>query len=73
MKRMNLGKTLSTVLAIGGAIVAASASAQMQGGYGMMDGNSGGWMGGYGGGWVVIVLVAVVAGLVGWIVGQRKK
>ncbi len=44
MKRMNLRKTLSAALFIGGTIVAASALAQSQGGYGMGPG----MMGGYG-------------------------
>ena len=44
MKRMNLRKTLSAALLIGGTIVAASALAQSQGGYGMGPG----MMGGYG-------------------------
>jgi len=32
-----------------------------------------GWMGGYGGYWLPILLVAVVAGLVIWVVKQRGK
>jgi hypothetical protein len=43
------------------------------GGSGMMDGYGTGWMGGYGGIWVPILLVAVVAGLVGWIVAKKAK
>ena len=80
MKRMNLKRTLSAALLIGGPIVAASALAQSQGGYGM---GSGGMMGGYGAGWMggggyggfllPVLLVVVVAGLVAWIVAQKKK
>lgn len=32
-----------------------------------------GWMGGYGGFWVPILVVAVVAGLVVWVVKQKGK
>lgn len=80
MKRMNLRKTLSAALLIGGPIVATSALAQSQGGYGM---GSGGMMGSYGAGWMggggyggfllPVLLVVVVAGLVAWIVAQKKK
>lgn len=80
MKRMNLKSALSAALLIGGPIVATSALAQSQGGYGM---GSGGMMGGYGAGWMgtggyggfllPILLVVVVAGLVAWIVTQKKK
>lgn len=83
MKRMNLGKALSTAILIGGSIVATSALAQSQGGYGpgngtgsgmMGGGYGGGWMGGgYGGIWLPVLLVVVIAGLVAWIVAQKKK
>ena len=86
MKRISLRKTLSTTALIGGTIVAASALAQSQGGYGtgsgMMGSNTSGWMGGsgagwmgggYGGIWLPVLLVIVVAGLVAWIVAQKKK
>jgi len=73
MKRINLEKTLSTVLGIAGPLAAASALSQPQGSYGMMHDYGGSWMGGYGGGWVLILLVAVIAGLVGWIVGHKSK
>jgi hypothetical protein len=39
----------------------------------MMYGYGAGWMGGYGGIWVAIVLVLLVAGLVAWIVKQRRQ
>ena len=74
MKHMNLSKTLSTAALIGGTIVATSAVAQSQGGYGMMGGYGAGWMGGgYGGIWLPVLLVVVVAGLVAWIVAQKRK
>ena len=75
MKQMRLRKTLSAAVLIGGPIVASSALAQSQGGYGMGTGMMGGygWMGGYGGMWLPILVVAVVAGLVGWIIGQKRK
>ena len=78
MKHINLRKTLNSAVLIGGPIVATSALAQSQGGYGMgsgmMGGYGAGWMGGgYGGIWVPILLVAVVAGLVAWIVAQKRK
>jgi uncharacterized membrane protein len=77
MKRMNLSKILSAAASIGGSIVATSVLAQSQGGYGpggMMGGYGAGWMGGgYGGIWVPILLVAVVAGVVAWVVTQKRK
>ncbi len=48
MKRMNLKRTLSTVLLICGPIVATSALAQSQGGYNMGSGMMGGYGQGYG-------------------------
>ena len=85
MKRMNLRKTLSAAALLGGPIVAASALAQSQGGNagsGMMGGNGVGWMGGYGSSWIggygggiwmPVLLVIVVAGLVAWVIAQKKK
>lgn len=75
MKRMNLRNALSAALLIGGPIAAASAMAQSQGGSsGMMGGHGDGWMGGgYVGMWLPILLVVAVAGLVVWIVAQKKK
>jgi len=79
MKRMNPERFLTTGLLACGSIMAASALAQSQGGYGPgsggMMGNYGpGWMGGgYGGMWALILLVIVVAGLVAWIVARRRK
>ncbi len=87
MKRMNL--RLNAAALIGGTIVAASALADTQqggsgygmgSGSGMMGGNGSGWMGSYGSGsmggygiWLPILLVAVIAGLVVWIVAKKKK
>ena len=77
MKRMNLRKNLNAAVLIAGTIMAASALADTQEGLGMGSGMMGGygtgWMGGYGGIWVPILLVAVVAGLVGWIVAKKGK
>ncbi len=79
MKRINLGKTLSAAVWIGGPIISASALADTQqggSGYrmgpGMMDGYYGfGWMGGYGG--LPILLVIVLVGVVAWAVAQKRK
>ncbi len=74
MKRMNLRKNLNAAVWIAGTIMATSTLADAQeGGSGMMGGYGTGWMGGYGGIWVPILLVAVVAGFVGWIVAQKRK
>lgn len=78
MKRINLRKTLSVVVLIGVPVVAASALAQPQSGYGpggMMGDHGSGWMGGYGFGgmWVPILVVIVLAALVAWVVAQNKK
>lgn len=78
MKRMSLRKSLSAAVLITGTIMAASVLAGTQEGgsgtgTGMMGGYGTGWMGGYGGIWVLILLVAAVAGLVGWIVAQKRK
>jgi len=42
-------------------------------GSGMMNGYGGGWMGGYGAIWVTVLLVIVAAGLVAWVVKQKRK
>jgi len=62
--------------AYGPGMMGGNAQGQNQGGYGsrMMGGGYGfGWMGGYGGIWVPILLVILVAGLVAWVVRQKKK
>lgn len=53
-------------------LVTTSASAQDGN---MMNGGrwDNGWMGRYGGNWVLIVVLAVVVGLVIWVVKQQKK
>jgi uncharacterized membrane protein len=53
-------------------LLLASSTALAQGGN-MMNGGTwgGGWMGGYGGMWVPILLVAVVVGLVVWVVKRK--
>jgi len=75
MKHLSLRKNLSTTVLLAGTIMAASALADThEGGSGMMGSYSTIWMGGgYGGIWVPILLVAVVAGLVGWVVAQKRK
>ncbi|OGA35264.1 MAG: hypothetical protein A3F75_01755 [Betaproteobacteria bacterium RIFCSPLOWO2_12_FULL_64_23] len=81
MKRINLSKILSAAVLMGGSIIAASALAQSQGGYGpgygpggMMGGYGAGWMGGgYGGIWVPVLIVAAIAGVVAWVVTQKRK
>ena len=74
MKYLDLRKTLNAATLIGATIMATTAQAvAWQGGYGMMDGYGTGWMGGYGGIWMPILLVVVVAGLVAWIVTQKRK
>jgi len=75
MKRMNLRNTLSAALLMGGPIAATSALAQSQGGgSGMMGSYGAGWMGGgYGEMWLPVLLVVVVAGIVVWIVAQKRK
>ncbi len=78
MNRMSLRKHVNAAVVIAATIMSASALADtQQGGYGMGSGMMGGygtgWMGGHGGGWVLILLIAVVAGLVGWIIAQKRK
>ena len=65
---MALAVTAILLTAVGAA--SAQNGTMMNGGSGGMWG--GGWMGGYGGFWVPILL-AVVVGLVGWIVMQKRK
>jgi len=62
----SVGVGLAPLLATGNAL--AQNRPMMNGG---MWGS--GWMGGYGGHWVPILVVAVVIGLVFWVVNQRKK
>ena len=79
MQRTDFRKTWRVAVLTGGATMTASALAQPQGasghgiGSGMMGGYGGGWMDGYGGVWLPILLVIVVAGLVAWIVTQKRK
>ena len=74
MKRINRRNALRAALLMGGPIFATSALAQSQGGFGMMGGYGAGWMGGgYGGIVLLILLIVVVAGLVAWIVAQKRK
>jgi uncharacterized membrane protein len=49
-------------------------SASAQSGTMMNGGMSGyGWMGGYGGYWLPVLVLAVVVGLVVWVVKRQKK
>lgn len=84
MQRISVLNLLNAAALTGGSILVANAWAQpSQGGYGpgsngmgpgMMGNYDGfGWMGGYGGIWAPILLVAVVVGVVVWVVAQKKK
>lgn len=83
MTGTKLSKILNAAASLGGTIMAASAlAAAPQGAYGfgygqdsdMMGDQGAGWMGGgYGGIWLTVLVVIVVAGLVAWIVAQKKK
>ena len=59
---------------VGLASLLGAGSALAQNGPRMHDGMWGsGWMGGYGGYWVPLLVLAVVVGLVVWVVKQQKK
>jgi hypothetical protein len=59
---------------VGLAVLLATGSALAQNGTMMTGGMSGpGWMGAYGGYLVPILVLAVVVGLVVWVVKQQKK
>jgi hypothetical protein len=62
----SVGVGLASLLATGS--ILAQSGTMMNGG---MWGS--GWMGGYGGYWVPILVLAVVVGLVVWVVKQQKK
>lgn len=64
----------SLAFAVGSVPLLTAGVASAQSGY-MMNGNmwNGGWMGGYGGAWVPILLVAVVVGLVVWVVKRKSR
>lgn len=77
MKHIHLFKTVGVAVLAGGP-PASVALAQSQGGHGMgsgmMGGYGGGWMGGdCGGVWLLVLLVAVVAGLIGWLIAKKRK
>ena len=76
MKSVHISKTLR-LAAIAAAPFVGSTVAHAQGGYGMGAGMMGGygeWMGGgHGGIWLLVLLVAVVAGLVGWLIAKKRK
>jgi len=67
-----LMKALQSV-GIGLALLLVTGSSLAQNGN-MMNGGTGasGWMGGYGGYWVPILALAIIAGLVIWVVKQKK-
>ena len=59
---------------VGLASLLATGSTSAQNGTMMNDGmRDSGWMGGYGGYWMPILVLAVVVGLVVWVVKQQKK
>jgi uncharacterized membrane protein len=66
-------KTLLAV-AVGSVPLLTTGVVSAQSGY-MMNGNmwNSAWMGGYGGAWVPILLVAVVVGLVVWVVKRKSN
>ncbi|MHB1142751.1 MAG: hypothetical protein ACYC1T_13480 [Sulfuricaulis sp.] len=65
-------KALQSV-GVGLASLLATGSTLAQNGTMMNDGMGGsGWMGGYGGYWLPILVLAVVVGLVVWVVKQQK-
>ena len=66
-------KALQSV-GIGLASLLATGSTLAQDGTMMNDGMGGsGWIGGHGGYWVPILVLAVVVGLVVWVVKRQKK
>lgn len=80
MKRIKLRNNFNRIVLTTTAIMAASAqadtqqgSSSMMGDSGMMGGHGMAWMGGYGGMWMPILLVALVAGIVAWIIARKKK
>ncbi len=59
---------------IGLALLLVTGTSLAQNGTMMNGGMRGsGWMGGYGGFWLPILVLAVVVGLVVWVVKQKKK
>jgi hypothetical protein len=66
LQGVGVGVGLASLLATGSTL--AQNGTMMNGG---MWGS--GWMGGYGGYWVPILVLAVVVGLVVWVVKQQKK
>ena len=65
---------MSNQFAIAIASLLAVGTASAQNGNMMNGGGWGsGWMGGYGGPWIPILLVALVAGVVAWIVANKGK
>lgn len=86
MKRIDIRRILGTMVSTGGLTLAACTRANTtQGGpgSGMMGGGQGngrmggygnGWMGGgYGGPWMMVLVVAVIVGLVVWIVARGRN
>ena len=72
MKRMNLRRNLNAIVLIVGNIMAASALAVTQEGVsGMLGCYDTGWISGYGSTLLPILLCAVVAGFVVWIVEKN--
>lgn len=64
--RQSVGVGLASLLATGSTLAQNETM--------MNDGMRGsGWMGGYGGYWMPLLVLAVVVGLVVWVVKQQKK
>lgn len=75
-QRLQAGELMNALLRIGVGLASllATGSTLAQNETMMNDGMWGtGWMGGYGGYWVPILVLAVVVGLVVWVVKQQKK
>lgn len=73
---LQAGELMNTLRSVGAglALLLATGSVLAQNETMMNGGMSGsGWMDGYGGYWVPILVLAVVVGLVVWVVKQQKK
>jgi uncharacterized membrane protein len=76
LQRFQAGELMHALQSVGVGLASllATGSTLAQNGTMMNGGMWGpGWMGGYGGYWVPILVLAVVVGLVVWVVKQQKK